>query len=204
MEANSGAAIFDLIVLILLIAFVFTRFFGKGLPKDKNIDKPNVVSFPDKTTVQSASPARRAKQEHRRMEEIEKLEGVAKIKAFDPGFNDKQFVAGAVRAYEWLHTAVAEKDADTIESMASPRLTEELLDALEDGRQPLRPFRSVEDARIVDCRVLGRTAILDVRYDATHADDKGKPVKQSVIWTWARNVDDADPNWELEAINDLT
>ncbi|MBI1363823.1 MAG: hypothetical protein GC134_07535 [Proteobacteria bacterium] len=203
MEGN-GAPLFDLIVLLLLIAFVFTRFFGKKLPKDKDRNKPNVVSFPDKTTVQTAPAARRTKQHHRRMEEIEKLEGVEKIKAFDASFNDKAFVAGAVRAYEWLHKAVADKDYETIENVTSPRLTEELIDALEDGHMPLKAFESVDDAQIIDCRILGRTAILDVRYDANHTDADGKKVKQAVIWTWARNVDETDPNWELEAINDLT
>lgn len=201
MEGNSAATLFDLIVLLVLIGFVFTRFFGKKLPKDKKRDQSEVVAFPSKTTVQGGTSARLKSQ--KRMAEIEKLDGVEKIRAFDPSFNDKAFLAGSVRAYEWLHKAVEEEDDETIENITCPRLTEELLDAMEQGTPPLKPFKAMVDAQIVDCRISGRTAILDVRYDAEHTDDKGKDTKQTVIWTWARNVDEVDPNWELEAINDL-
>jgi len=65
---------------------------------------------------------------------------------------------------------------------------------------------------IVDSKVHGRTVILDVKYTASissyvvdnqdklvSGDKKSKDME--MIWTWARNVDADDLNWELTDIS---
>jgi predicted lipid-binding transport protein (Tim44 family) len=58
----------------------------------------------------------------------------------------------------------------------------------------------IEDARILDARVHGKTAVIDVEF--TSQEREGKSAARTVkrIWVLARPLASEDPNWELQDI----
>jgi predicted lipid-binding transport protein (Tim44 family) len=194
-------SLLDLLVLGVLGVFVYTRFFGTKLPKDKGKAGADILDFP-KTTVQGAPlsrAARDAEVSRQRQDQIQSASGVDKIRLADPSFHELEFVAGAVKAYEMYHQALATADEDTLQDLLSPRLFQKVVDELPD-LQGTPAFRQMADASIVDARVNGRTVILDVKYVADHADGSRK----TTVWTWARSLASTDPNWELEDMKALS
>ena len=214
MQGN-GNFFVDLVIMVLLGVFIYTRFFSTKLPKDdktRKQQKPqNVLDFP-KTTVPE-TPVRPQRPKRPNPKDLADLKGTDLVRAYDPMFNEKEFLAGAREAYRMFHSAVAERDEETLENLLSPRLFDRVLDELDtlkgkDSRK-LTTIDGFDDISIIDARINGRTVILDVKYNARQAQavvkakgaqPKSTPQAVTEIWTWARNADAQDPNWELEDI----
>lgn len=205
---NSPNIWLDLIIIVIVGLFVYSRFFSKPLPRDKGKSAKNIREAYDiKEAVEAESNVTPMKPAPRRRrvsaEELEKLDGLDRVRAMDPSFDAASFMEGAKSAYGMFYNARANRDMDTLESLVAPRLLDDVLDELESKTAKTISVDGVETAEVVDARINGRTVIVEVKYKAQHKEGgKLKPVQQ--VWTWARNVDADDPNWELEMMRPVS
>ncbi len=193
----------ELLFLIALGFFVFSRFFSMKLPEDQQKPEAKIIplKMPKKPEI-----------------DIEGLEGMAQIKAADRDFNEKDFIEGATSAFELYHKAITEDDEDMLEDLLSPKLFDQYLEQAERydeaGEQMAFAIKEV-NVEIMDARLSGRTAIIEVKYHARIAQailDADNVATQgnledfqevTTVWTWARSVDAEDLNWELESIDNV-
>lgn len=224
---NEGS-IFDIIILIGFLFFIITRFTGNKLPRDDQKDKqkpgqnkgpfgrqatrpqdgPKVVDLPRKPMTPpkpKVSP-----------EMLAKLNGADLLRAVDPGFNEKEFVSGARQAFTLYWQAITDRDEETLDALTSPRLFDQAMEQIEelaeDEKVLLTRIDKIVAVELADTRVSGRTAIAEVKYTADMAQAEVKKSTKTTtaaaktyeaVWVWARNIDDPDPNWELEDIKPL-
>lgn len=214
-------AFIDIIVIILILAFVVTRFLSHNLPeetkeerkkaKEKQKKMGMVVPFPDMEDLPKPS-----KKKMRTVKSMDELEGIEQVKTIDTDFKEKDFVEGAKYAYNMFYDALNDVDEETLDDLTAPRLFDRYMEKVEslesEGKQQRFEVKNIISAEIVDAKVHGQTAIIDVKYKAEHVeyvvdseenivegdDEKIKTV--DTVWTWARNVNETDPNWELEDI----
>lgn len=213
---QEGLTFFDIIFLVILAAFIYTRFFGHKLPKNKSGKKSaEILSFPKDTQGVEQKAPPKPKKPKISSKKLAELEGMDQIKAVDRQFNEKEFLKGAEHAFGMYYDAYGKKDEDTLEQLLGARLFDEVMDKLDDlekeGLTPGATCKNVESTEIVDARVSGKAMIIDVKYVAETSefalDESGKvkqgrktPKTQTQIWTWARPIDSDDPNWQLEKI----
>lgn len=199
----------DILVLVALVVVVASLFLRFRLPKD---DRPKaerrgwqelVEKFqPKKAEPQpEMTPLPAVAQNARNMALRAKgklvvpkgLGGVPALKAVDPTFTEAGFTKGAKDAYQFFHEKWAAGDEDELAHLCAPRL----LDALSDGELGKAPGKvaEIKTVKITGARLNGRTAIVDVNFEAKHGN---KLLKSH--WTLARAVGGLDPNWELQSL----
>ena len=214
---QEGLTLFDLIFIIMLGIFIVTRFLGNNLPKDKSKPKRRSNNVFEMTPAQKEAVKVTAKKRATASpKSFENLSGLAQVKAADPDFNEKEFKNGAKSAFQFYYEALNTGDEEALENLLSPRLMDEIdskIDALEEKKQLMKAeVGDISSIEIVDGRMSGKTAIIDVKYSAKVAeytvDSAGKiktgkktPQETVIIWTWARATNSDDPNWELEEIS---
>ena len=210
----SGFSFIDFIFIVLLGAFVLSRFLGNKLPKDdKSKKRPasmREVFIADLESAAMAAPALRPRP--RALPELEGLSGLDLIGKADPHFNEKEFIKGAQEAYHMFYDARRLADKDVLRQLLSPKLERQYLaeaDSFAGKGQTLNiSVEKIESAEIVGTRMNGKTAVIEVAYKARiknpTTDANGKTVKGSEVakpvqevFTWARNIDAEDLNWEL-------
>jgi len=212
----------DIIIVIAVGLFIVSRFSKFKLPNGKTPARKKSHSAKRRKQSTSAQiidlpqkdrPA--AKTKPARVLKPTK-EGIAGLKEVDPDFNEKEFLQGAVQAFGNYYMAWQKHDEEALAELLSPRLFNQILTELdEQADKSKKPFVELPadpkdvKADIVDARISGRTAIIDVKYNAAiNTDFIGKTAKTSKqtakpvvqIWTWARPVESDDPSWDLEAI----
>jgi len=228
--------IFDIIILVGFVYFIFSRFFGTKLPKDDSKKGPGMqqrkgMGRPQDIDRKGARPAGQVVEMPRNNkppvavkpkkpvvspEVLAKLEGAERLKAVDPTFDEKTFLSGCREAFNLYWQAAAEYDEETLDALTSPRAYDDIMDRIEpleeEGRMLLTRIDKFESITLAETRVNGRTAIAEVKYEVEMAQSEvkkntkstsssGKPYK--AVWVWARNIDDPDPNWELEDVKPL-
>lgn len=213
----SNFSIIDLIFIIVLGVFVFSRFFSVKLPKDDKTKKRprnmQEVFIADLENVPALAPALRPKA--RVLPDLAGLSGVDLIKRADPGFDEQEFIRGAQEAYHMFYDARRTGDKELLRQLLSPKLEREFLSEAEDyaarGQTLNIAVEKIESAEIVGTRVNGKTTVVEVAYKSRiknpAVDANGKTVKGSdvaklvqEVFTWARNIDAEDLNWELADI----
>lgn len=131
------------------------------------------------------------------------------------GFEPREFLDGAKRAYEMIVNAYAEGDRDTLRSLLAPDVYEGFAAAIdareEDGLSVRHSFVGIEEAVIESAAVRDGEAFVAVRLvsqviQATVNKDgdvvDGDPDTVSEVrdvWTFAREANSPDPNWLLVA-----
>ena len=215
----------DIIIIIAVGLFIVSRFSKFELPNSKSSKRKKSPSAKRRGQSKSAQiidldipqknkPAAKVKQT--RVLKPTK-EGVAGLKEVDPNFNEKEFLQGAVNAFGNYYIAWQSADEDKLGELLSPRLFNQVVTELEeqadDNKKPfvaLPKNPSDVSVEIVDARISGRTAIVDVKYNAEMLTDfigktakisKKKPKQIVQIWTWARPIESDDPSWHLEAVS---
>lgn len=212
---QDGLNLFDILLLIALAVFIFTRFSAHQLPKDakKGKKKNNVFDFPQ-DVVKNVTEVTGIKTTQ---SEKEALSDMDQLKSADRSFNEKDFLKGAKAAYEMYYEAFSSADEETLDELTAPRLFDRVMENIEEAEGQAEELKvdvhRIEKAEIVDVRVHGRSAIIDVKYVTEMAEytqnsegdvvagKKDTPKKVTQIWTWARALDSDDLNWELEDIN---
>lgn len=139
--------------------------------------------------------------------------GIRAIVSADPGFDVARFLEGAQAAYRMILEAFWRGDREELRHLVGGDVLttfEEAIAAREEaGEQLDNRLVQIERAVISDARLSGRTAEVDVRFDADIAavtrDREGKVIAGTLsdaipthdVWTFRRNLSSGDPNWLL-------
>lgn len=139
--------------------------------------------------------------------------GIRAIVGADPGFDVGRFLEGAQSAYRMILEAFWRGDREELRHLVGGDVLatfEEAIAAREAAGERLdNRLIAVERAVIQDARLSGRTAEIDVRFDADIAavtrDKEGVVIAGTLsdaipthdVWTFRRNLATADPNWLL-------
>jgi len=139
--------------------------------------------------------------------------GIRAIVAADPGFDVARFIEGAQAAYKMVLEAFWKGDREELGHLTGAEVRaafEESIDEREAAGHTLdNRLVAIERAAIEDARLDGRTAEIEVRFDAFVAavtrDKEGELIAGSLsdavptndIWTFRRNLASKDPNWLL-------
>ena len=218
---------FDILLFAVIAAFVIVRL-GRALgrrPDDsrtpsglfgrsqrRGVKDSNVVPLPDRTGQPDAMDASGERRREMGDDEALAAAGVAEIRLQDPGFDVRQFLAGARAAYEMVVTAFAAGDLDGLKRL----LTREVLDNFarairereERGEMLETTVIGVDSADVVDARMAGKLAEVTVKFVSqlinVVQDREGREIssdagaKQVVdVWTFVRDLRSGDPNWAL-------
>jgi predicted lipid-binding transport protein (Tim44 family) len=139
--------------------------------------------------------------------------GIRAIIAADSSFDVARFVEGAQSAYKMVLEAFWKGDREELGQLTGAEVRtafEESIDEREAAGHTLdNRLVAIERAAIEDARLDGRTAEIEVRFDAFVAavtrDKQGELIAGSLsdavptndIWTFRRNLASKDPNWLL-------
>lgn len=139
--------------------------------------------------------------------------GIRAIVVADPAFDVGRFVEGAQAAYKMILEAFWKGDREDLRQFAGTEVFEEFEAAIaareEAGHQLDNRLVCIERAVIQDARLVGRTAEIDMRFDADIAavtrDKEGNVIAGTLsdaipthdVWTFRRTVGSSDPNWLL-------
>ena len=139
--------------------------------------------------------------------------GIRAIVTADPSFDVARFVEGAQAAYRMILEAFWRGDRDQLRLLAGPDVFASFDAAIAEreaaGHRLDNRLVLIERAMIEDARLTGRTAEIDVRFDADIAavtrDSEGNVIAGTMndavpthdVWTFRRTVGSADPNWLL-------
>lgn len=140
---------------------------------------------------------------------------LAAMKKADPDFSVDDFVGGAKQAYEMILMAFEGDDLETLEKFLSPEVFDGFKSVIEKrqakGLRVEANFIGVRDIRLTDASfdTGDSLAEITVSYDgeltSVVKDAKGKIIegdaetikRQRDEWTFARTMNNSDPNWEL-------
>ncbi|MEA3066503.1 MAG: hypothetical protein QOJ27_2964 [Sphingomonadales bacterium] len=139
--------------------------------------------------------------------------GIRAIVGADPAFDVGRFLEGAQAAYRMILEAFWRGDHEELGHLVAGDVLasfEAAIAAREAaGEQLDNRLVQIERAVIQDARLSGRTAEVDVRFDADIAavtrDRDGKVIAGTLsdaipthdVWTFRRSLGTADPNWLL-------
>ena len=214
---QAGFSALDIVFLILLAVFIVSRFMGNQLPKDDKKSK-KVVKFPE-DVIKEVEKVQKEQKKKVSLKHLEGLSGVKLIEQADKDFKKKEFLSGAELAYQMYYDAINDKDEETLEGMVAPRHFDEIMESVEtlesENKKRFVLIEEIENVEIVEAKLHGRTAIIDVKYvaqqtdvieseDLSEDDVEKAPSEVVSIWTWARSIDSEDLNWELERITLLS
>jgi predicted lipid-binding transport protein (Tim44 family) len=141
--------------------------------------------------------------------------GLDDVAAVGDGFDPAAFLSGARGAYEIIVTAFAKGDVNRLRELLSPEVLEGFAKAIRDregrGEKVEMTLVSIDDAKIIEAHLRDRVAQVTVKFlskliTATR-DRDGKVIDGAAdkvadvtdVWTFARDVASADPNWQLVA-----
>jgi predicted lipid-binding transport protein (Tim44 family) len=213
---SSGGVVLYIVLLAMVAGFLALRLYsvlGKRTGHEQPIARPveeraAALSVP---RVVDAKPEPR--DEAARPIEPKAEAGIRAIIAGEPGFDVARFVEGAQSAYRMTLEAFWKGDRNLLTDLAVPSVRDafvEAIDAREGAGETLdNRLVSIERVRIVDASVDGREARIAVRFDADIAavtrDADGQVIAGSLtdavethdVWTFARTLKSADPNWKL-------
>ncbi len=217
-------ALIDLIIIVVVAIFIITRFTKFKLPTDERSkderagDWRNLLSKgqqlrggrPGEDQARPArvvdTTARRTKPQPKKVD-LTGLDGLGQIKALDASFDEGRFMEGAKAAYRYFYERWNAADTDGLANLCAPHLLNQLavqLEAYEDrGEQPSVVLEEPVVGSIVEARVNGRTAVVDVEFVVRQAVDGGPVHEVRSRWTLARPLGSEDPNWELQQVLEL-
>ena len=141
--------------------------------------------------------------------------GMVQIKMADPSFSAEGFLQGAAKAFEIIITAYAKGDTDTLRPLLNSDVYAQFASVIQDRE---------ERGETLSCELVvlkpPRIESLDMRGSAAHIavifqSEQTNVVKNAAgeiiegspdhvesvtdVWTFSRDMDNADPNWILVA-----
>ena len=141
--------------------------------------------------------------------------GLVQIKMADPHFSASGFLEGAGKAFEMIVTAYAKHDADALRPLVSGDVYARFAAAIQDredrGETMETELVVLKPPKLEGVEVRDNRAFVDVRFQSEQVnivkDKDGKVIDgdrehvDSVtdVWTFARDLTTADPNWALVA-----
>jgi predicted lipid-binding transport protein (Tim44 family) len=124
--------------------------------------------------------------------------GLMDIQLADPSFDTPKFLAGARQAYTQIVNGFAAGDRASLRPLLSPEVYAAFDAGITARTTPIAALVKLQDARIVAAALHGRTAEITAAFAAEFAGhDQNDTVTD--VWTFERNLDWTDPNWQLVA-----
>jgi predicted lipid-binding transport protein (Tim44 family) len=139
--------------------------------------------------------------------------GIRAIISADPAFDVGRFLEGAQAAYRMILEAFWKGDKAELRHLVGGHVLETFEEAIDEreaaGHRLDNRLVAIERAVIQDARLSGRTAEIDVRFDADvtavtrDRDDNlvagtlTDAVQTHDVWTFRRELSSGDPNWLL-------
>ena len=139
--------------------------------------------------------------------------GIRSIISADSGFDVARFLEGAQAAYRMVLEAFWKGDREELAQLTGDDVRAAFETAIDEreaaGHKLDNRLVAIERAVIDDARLDGRTAEVDVRFDAfvvaVTRDADGELVAGSMsdaiptndVWTFRRDLSSQDPNWRL-------
>lgn len=125
--------------------------------------------------------------------------GLVNIQLADRSFDTGRFMAGAREAYGRIVKAFAAGDSAALAPLVSPHVLDAFHAAIAArGDSPAPAFTALDGAGIQGATLEGRHAEITLVFNAQFTGTGG-PQTVKDVWTFARDLDSADPNWTLVA-----
>ncbi|MGZ8337328.1 MAG: Tim44/TimA family putative adaptor protein [Allosphingosinicella sp.] len=144
--------------------------------------------------------------------------GIRSIISADPSFDVARFLEGAQAAYRMILEAFWKGERQELAGLAGDDVRAAFEAAIDEreaaGHKLDNRLVAIERAAIEDARLTGRTAEIDVRFDAfvvaVTRDAEGELMAGSLsdalptndVWTFRRDLSSQDPNWLLVETDD--
>ncbi len=145
--------------------------------------------------------------------------GLVQIKMANPSFSPSTFLEGAAKAFEMIVAAYAKNDTDTLKPLLSGDVYSRFAAAIQEREERGETMETelvvLKPARLEAVEVRDNRAIIDVRFSSEQVnvvkDKTGTVIEgdrdhvESVtdVWTFARDLTAADPNWALIATRSI-
>ena len=145
--------------------------------------------------------------------------GLVQIKMSDPGFSASAFLEGAAKAFELIVAAYAKHDTDTLKPLLSPDVYARFAGAIQEREERGEVLETelvvLKPPRLEGVEVRDNRAIVDVRFQSEQANivkdktgaviegDRDHVDSVTDVWTFARDLTNANPNWLLIATRSL-
>lgn len=137
------------------------------------------------------------------------------IQKYDPNFTQQDFLNGGRMAFEMIVEYFAKGDKDGLNPLLSPEVYKNFAAAIdaraEKGEHEETTLVGIKSASIYDASLEGRTAYVTVKFVSEEVSvirnsegdvvsgDPNKVIEAEDLWTFARNIESRDPNWQLVA-----
>ena len=137
------------------------------------------------------------------------------IQKADPDFTQQDFLNGARMAFEMIVEYFAKGDKDGLNPLLSAEVYKNFAAAIdaraEKGEREETTLVGIKSATIHDASLEGRTAYITIKFVSEEVSVilnneryviSGRPnqvVEGEDLWTFARNIESRDPNWQLVA-----
>jgi len=206
-------------IVILAMVFLFVAFrlwsvLGRRTGHEQTIARP-AEATPAPIGAGRSLPDASAPAAAARPAEVEPNAeaGIRAIGLADGGFDAAQFLDGARSAYRMILEAYWKGDEEALRRLTDTDVFEAFASAIAERKQAGHVLDNrlvtIENAVIEQASLTGQTARVTVRFDADIAavtrDAEGNVLAGSLddavpthdVWTFSRQVRDANPNWML-------
>ena len=201
------------------LALQLYRVLGKRTGHEQPLPKPAEDRLPSPPPPRAIDAPPEVRDIASRLIDSRAEPGIRAIIAVDSGFDVGQFIEGSKAAYRMILEAFWKADEETLAWLVDDDVRQSFATAIADrqtaGHVLDNRLVSIERAVIVDARLEGRNARITVRIDAdiaaTTRDADANLVSGSLtdavqtkeLWTFARTLRSADPNWKLAETDEV-
>jgi predicted lipid-binding transport protein (Tim44 family) len=211
MDMSEGFQYIDIIVIAMVAAFLVLRLrsvLGRRTGEEKQrfdhpVARDNVVDLPGRTPAATEAA------------DGTLAGGLTRIRLADPSFDPNGFAEGARGAFEMILFAYAKGDKATLRPLLAGEVYQNFTRAIDEreaaGETMETDLVSVKSVEITEARMEGDDALVTVTFkteqvnlikdgSGTVVDGDPNTVEQVTdIWTFRRDTQSSDPNWELVA-----
>ncbi len=141
--------------------------------------------------------------------------GLAQVRVADPSFDEKEFIAGAQKAFELILQAFAHEDVRSLQPLLSQDVYNNFVQTIRARQQAGEKLETtlvgIKSSEIVEAYMTGRTAHVSVKFvseqisavrDSNSEIIEGDATSVNEVvdyWTFARDTRSSNPNWTLVA-----
>jgi predicted lipid-binding transport protein (Tim44 family) len=207
----------EIVLLALVALFVGLRLYSVLGRRTGHEQQPILRPAESPAAAESAAPVADAVPERPEASGLVYEEpaapGLRAIVAADPAFDVGRFLEGAQGAYRMILEAFWKGDREDLRHLVGGHVLAAFEQAIgereAEGHKLDNRLVAIERTVIEDARLSGRTAEIDVRFDADIAavtrDKEGTLVAGTLsdaipthdVWTFRRDLRSKDPNWVL-------
>ena len=207
----------EIVLLAMIALFVGLRLYSVLGRRTGHEQQPILRPADTAPAAEAATPAPDVAQERPEatglVYEPAATNGIRAIVSADPSFDVARFLEGAQAAYRMILEAFWKGDRSELGDLVGGHVLATFEEAIADreaaGHRLENRLVAIERAVIEDARLTGRTAEIDVRFDADIAavtrDRDGNLIAGTLsdavpthdVWTFRRTLSSGDPNWLL-------